>query len=181
MTRGTVERIPAGTDPVSVLAGDLMFVHRHGPVAWIIQIGQSIRPSLRPWRRLTHVAVILDPSTVIEARAHGVVRRPLSEYAARDRIIVHTRLTSIDQAQAIAYVRAQLGERYGVLTFLGTGLRMLTPGRGLWFGGDATQICSGLAATMLERGWFVFPGVVAASMCPAELARSLHVDPHFIH
>ncbi|MGH2870434.1 MAG: hypothetical protein ACRDNK_23055 [Solirubrobacteraceae bacterium] len=170
------ELVAAGA-PAEVVPGDLVFVRRRGPIAWMIQLGQSIRPSLRPWRRLTHVAVVVADGAIIEARARGVVRSPLSEYADRDRIIVHTGLTGDDLAQALAYLHAQLGERYGLVTFVGTGLRMLTPGRGLWFGGDATQICSGLAATALERGWFVFEQV-AASLCPAELARALAVNPH---
>lgn len=171
----TIEHVPAGQDATRAHVGDLVFVHRPGLITALIRVGQWLRPSLRPWARYTHVAVLVGASgMIIEAHAKGVQVADLTEYRDRDYILVRTGLQGYDVLQAEQFLFRQVGERYGFVIFAGTALRMLTPGRGLWLGMNGTEICSGLAAQALERGWYVF-SKLAASLCPAELARELGV------
>ena len=155
--------------------GDLLFFHRHGPIRALIHLGQWLRPSLRPWAHLTHVACVAAPGVLIEAEWPRVHATPLDAYQSSEYVVARTGMDAHDQPQAAAYLNACVGERYGWLTFLGTALRMLTPGAGgLFFGGNRTAICSGMAACMLERGSFIAAGN-ASTMCPAALARAVGV------
>lgn len=169
-----IEIVPAGQDATDPQPGDLIFCHRPGIVSALIRAGQRLRPGDSRW---SHVAVVEGPvgdGTVglIEALTRCVTRSPLSEYRHIEYAICRTRLHGDDQRQAIAFAISCLGQRYGWGVILGIALRYLTPGRGLWFGSNGTEICSGLAAQMLVRGWANFP-VNPASMTPAELAASL--------
>lgn len=169
----TATLVPAGQDATNVQAGDLLFLHMHGPIRLMIHVGQWLRPSLRAWSRLTHVAVITDPSgALIEARWPRVRRGQFTQYRQRDYVHVRTKLHIADQKQAVAYLETCLGDPYGIGTFVGTATRMLTPGKCCILLASRWPICSGLAATALERGWFVAKGA-AASLSPAELAQAL--------
>lgn len=172
----TARLIPAGQDLASPAPGDLLFLHCPGPIHATIHLGQWLRPALRPWARLTHVACITSTAgDLIEAKYPRVRSGHASEYAAQDTVHVSTHLNEIDQLEAVAFLRSRVGDRYGVLIDAGIALRMLTPGHsGLFFGEDRTGICSGLAGEMLCRGPYRFP-IVPSVMCPAELARALNV------
>lgn len=176
--RATCTLIPAGERPVATAPGDLLFLHCPGPIRATIHAGQWLRPALRPWSELTHVACITSTAgDLIEAKFPKVRRGHVSEYHASQYLHVATHLSAEDQAEAVAFLESRVGEPYGVLIDAGIALRMLTPGHGgLFFGRSGTGICSGLGAEMLERGPYVFSGLPAA-MCPAELARALHVLP----
>ncbi len=160
-----MERVPAGEDAAGVMPGDILLCHRRGFVSWVIRLGERLR-----LRRadVSHAAFCETPSTTIEALARGVVRAPLTAYRPIEYWIVRAGLTGDDAAQAVAFARSCVGEQYGWLTDLGIALRFLTPGRGLWFGVEGTQICSGLCAEALVRGWVIYP-VDAASISPQEL------------
>lgn len=186
--------VPASIGLAATLqAGDLIFVRRpryhqltgtrtHRAASWllgaIIWLGQSVRRASRPWANFTHVACSVGGGSLIEAHAGGVKHARLSEYVNRDYYVVRTGLGVIDREQAIEFLRLNVGDGYGYLIFLGIALRMLTPTKwGPFLGWNHTNICSGLAAQMLERAWYVFDGQ-AAQMDPAELARDLGVPPH---
>lgn len=174
----TATLIPAGQDAMAISPGDLIFLHRPGPVRDIIRAGQWVRSGLRPWAALTHVACVRDANgMLIEAVYPRVRRRHITEYHPQEYVHASTGLSQPDQGEAVAYLDSCVGERYGVLTCAGIAVRMFTPGHGgLVLMGSRTGICSGLAAEMLERGSYRFDHV-AASMCPAELARAVGVQP----
>lgn len=163
--------VRAGLNAPDPQPGDLIFLHLHGPVRLMIRLGQDLRPELRPYAHLTHVAVVIDTDgTLIEARWPKVRQIPLDTYQAKDYLYVPTHMDPRDAAQAVAYLKSCLGQPYGVATFVGTGTRMLTPGKGfIQLAGGRAPICSGLAATAMERGTFIANGL-AAGMCPAEVA-----------
>jgi hypothetical protein len=94
---------------------------------------------------------------------------PLAEYRDVEYAIARTGLGQPDRDQVVRFARSCVGQRYGWLSILGVALRYLTPGRGLWFGMDGTEICSGLAAQAMCRGWAIFDHN-PATMTPAELA-----------
>jgi len=116
------------------------------------------------------MATFETPDTLIEAVAQGVVRTPASFYDSYDRVLVRARLDAHDVEQALAFLRSCLGQGYGFVTFVGVALRILTPGRGLWFGLNGTEICSGLGMQAQTRGGGI-PAVDPASMTPAEVAE----------
>lgn len=169
------ESVPAGQDAQRPSIGDFILVNRQGVVPGLIRLGQWLRPSQRPWARFSHVACIATPDgELIEALTRGVVRSPLSDYRDVSYVLVRAGLDEHDQAQALAFLQSCIGQRYGFLTDIGIALRFLTPGRGLWFGADGTQICSGMAAQMLVRGTANFKSN-PASMAPAELGAYYRV------
>lgn len=173
-----VEFSPAGHTPTSLQTGDLLFLHRHGPVRRIIFLGQWLRASNRPWALLTHVACVVEDGWLVEATVPRVRRLRLDHYQLQEYVVCRTSMDHHDQEQARHYLLEQVGEPYGYLTILGISLRMLTPSRlGLFLGLSSTAICSGLGASMLERGWYVFRQA-AATLAPAELARELGVHPY---
>ena len=187
-TARTATLIPAGQTAQNLTPGDLIFLHRPGPIRAVIHAGQWIRPSLRPWAALTHVACVrgtlnqpawgwASPGTLVEAVFPRVRRAHIDEYRPQQYVHVATHLSAEDQAEAAAYLDHVVGEPYGLLTCAGIAVRMLTPGRGgLVLSREGTGICSGIAACMLERGPYVWDGD-ATAMCPAELAKALGVKP----
>ncbi len=155
------------TDPA--VPGDFILCHKHGLVPAIIRAGQTVRA--RPGARWSHAAFVVAPGTIVEALTRQVVRSPLTKYDHVEHRIVHTHLDPVDVRQAVAFAESCVGQSYGFLTILGIALRFLTPGRGLWFGANGTEICSGLVAQALCRGWANF-SVNPASCSPAELGEA---------
>ena len=143
--------------------GDLVFCHRKGLVSAIIRLGTRSK-----W---SHVAWVdrVDPEPIlIEALTRGVVETPYSVYDDIKHEIVRPVLSGRDVEQARKFVRSCLGQKYGWRIIAGSAMRYLTPGHGLWFGMDGTEICSGLCGQALVRGWYNFT-VNPASMSPEEL------------
>ena len=163
------EYIPAGAHPsLAAEPGDFLLVHGHTIISRLIQFGEWLR--FRAGDRWTHMATLETSDTIIEAVAQGVVRTPLAFYDSYDRVLDRSRLDGHDVPQTVTFLRSCLGQPYGVLTFIGIALRILTPGRGLWLGLNGTEICSGLGMQAQTRGW-VIPAVDPASMTPAEVAE----------
>lgn len=166
----SVEKVPIGTDAQNVRPGDFILCHRDGFVSRCIRLGERIKYARGA--RVSHAAFVDDwkgdEPQLIEALTKGVVRTPLSAYRQVEYWLVRTELQAEDQDQAVAFARSCLGQKYGFLIDFAIALRFLTPGRGLWFGVDGTEICSGLVAQAMVRGWANFP-VAPSSMSPAEL------------
>jgi uncharacterized protein YycO len=159
----------AATDPQP---GDFILLHRKGPVSRMIQWSERIR--FKDWSTWSHAAFIENSTTLIEALTEGVCRGPISKYKNTMYILVHTEMQGDDQLQAVRFAQHQVGLKYGFLTDLGIFMRFLTPGRGLWFGTTGTEICSGLVAQAMTRGWEIFE-VTPGSISPAELAQHYNV------
>lgn len=160
-----LEHVPAGTDAADAQPGDFILCHRAGFVSRVIRLGERLR--LRQ-ADVSHAAFCENAGTLIEALTRGVKRTPLAAYRHIEYWIVRAGLDPQDQAQAVAFARSCVGEQYGWLTDLGIALRFLTPGHGLWFGSDGTEICSGLVAQAEVRGWVNYP-VQPAAISPQEL------------
>lgn len=155
-----------------VRPGDFLLCHRSGFVSSAIRLGERLK--FKGGAEWSHAAFCETEDTLIEALTKGVVRNPLSEYHEIEYAVVHTALYGDDQAQAIAFARSCVGHKYGFVTDLGIGIRFLTPGRGLWFGMSGTEICSGLVAQAMTRGWMIFDEN-PASLSPSELALAYGV------
>jgi uncharacterized protein YycO len=169
--------------------GDFILCHRKGLASSIIRMGERLR--FRSGARWSHVVFVVQapesgtdpgghsgwnsPGYVIEALTKGVVRTPLSDYDNIERQVVSTHLASTDRAQAIGFAQSCVGQKYGWTVIFACALRFLTPGRGLWFGMNGTEICSGLVAQCLVRGWANFKSN-PSSLTPAELAEEYGVQ-----
>lgn len=160
-----IEIVPAGSNPVSCRPGDMLFLDRGGLVSRVIKLGERLRSGDT---RYSHVAVVVHDNYVVEALTMGVERDPISKYKDVEYALVHTRLDPLDQAQAVGFAVSCVGYKYGWTEILGIVLRYLTPGRGLWFGMNGTEICSGLAAQAQVRGWANYY-TNPSSITPAEL------------
>jgi cell wall-associated NlpC family hydrolase len=154
--------------------GDFILCHRKGIVSSIIRLGERIR--FRSGDRWSHVAIVENDEWIIEALTKGVVRSHISVYDKTEKLLVSSGLDEHDRPQAVAFAQSCVGQKYGWLIIFGIALRFLTPGRGLWFGSDGSEICSGLVAQALVRGPKIFK-VNPASITPAELAEEYAV-PH---
>jgi uncharacterized protein YycO len=162
---------PNGPRP-DIRPGDFLLCHRPGFVSRCIRLSERIK--FKGGSNWSHAAYCETPDTIIEALTKGVVRNPISVYDGTEYVVVHTDLHGDDLQQATNYARAMVGKRYGFLTDLGIFLRFLTPGRGLWFGMTGSEICSGLVAQAMTRGWMIFDEN-PASLSPSELAIAYNV------
>ena len=163
-----VELISAGQDAQNVRPGDFILCHRRGFASWVIRVGTRSR-----WSHAAFVGDYTpDGKILIEALTRGVVRTPLSAYRGIEYAIVRTGLQGDDQAQAVAFAQSCVNDGYGwgtdIIIPAGIVMRYLTPGRGLWFGMDGTEICSGLVAQTQVRGWANYK-YNPASMSPEDL------------
>lgn len=141
----------------------------------IIRWGERIR--FRSGSRWSHVALVENDEFIIEALSKGVSRSHISVYDHTEKIIVSSGMNDQDRAQAVAFAQSCVGQKYGWITIFGIALRFLTPGRGLWFGANGSEICSGLVAQALTRGPKIFK-VDPAGITPAELAEEYNVPTH---
>jgi hypothetical protein len=162
----SVRMVPKGSI-VGAKPGDFMLTRRKGLVHTLIGLGERIRFRNAHW---THAALFVSPTVVVEALSHGVQYTNIACYENVEYLIVKPNLDPLDVAQACAFARSCVGEHYGFATILGIALRFLTPGRGLWFGLNGTEICSGLVAQALCRGWANFR-MDPATITPAELGE----------
>ena len=155
--------------------GDFLLCHRRGFASWAIRTGERIRYG--KGANWSHAAFCETSDTIIEALTGGVARNSLDVYHDVEYALVHADLHGDDQQQAINFCRSMVGAKYGFLADFGIALRFLTPGRGLWFGMNGSEICSGLVAQAMTRGWMIFADN-PASLSPAELAMAYGVVRH---
>ena len=156
--------------------GDIVLVKNRTFISYIIRVGEWLRFHKDTW---SHVAVAVDDEGgIIEALWDGVHKTNIEKYQHVEYMIVRTSKTILssrpDLQQALAYLYSQLDKPYGYLTLFGTATRFLVPGRAFAFIGSH-NICSGLAAQSLTRGYFT-PSVQPVTMSPTELAEALGVD-----
>lgn len=139
----------------------------------MIRFGERLR--FKSGDRWSHCGVFITPDLIVEALTREVCRTPASAYRNIDHLIVDSKMVELDRKQAVAFATSCVGQKYGWPTIFGIALRFLTPGRGLWFGANGTEICSGLVGQCMVRGWANFK-VNPASMTPAELAEEYKVS-----
>jgi cell wall-associated NlpC family hydrolase len=158
--------------------GDFILTHRHRPYSFIISHGQKLRftGAMRPYAHWSHAALCVDTDgSIIEALGKGVVKNNLTEYEHVEYHYVHVDMDDRDRLQAVKFVQACVGQKYGWGTILGLAFTLAT-GSKLQFGFNGTEICSGLVARALERGNFIFPKA-PNTMMPADLAEIFNVLP----
>jgi hypothetical protein len=160
-----IKQIPAGQDTTGA-PGDILLCNRKGFASWCIRTGETIKLGRKA--RFSHAAIFVKPDGLVESLTRGVAETSLSVYRGVEYVHIATGLDAHDQAQAVNFALSCVGQKYGWLDDVGIGLRFLTPGRGLWFGMNGTQICSGLCAQAQCRGDKIFT-LEPSSISPEEL------------
>ena len=147
--------------------GDILLVHSTGLIPRLIHLGELLHRR-GPATHWTHVAVIVSADgDTVEAQSHGVVASHVSAHP--DSQVVDVGLSDVDRAQAVAFARSCLGDRYGYLTIASIVVDLLTP-KALTFRSPRTLICSELGARALEHGGWVCPELDTSWVMPSDLA-----------
>jgi hypothetical protein len=165
-----VHHLPGEDPPSGMCPGDFILCHRKGFASALIRAGERLRDPANACRWSHAAMVVSEDGRLVEALTRGVSATEVGSYRGTEYDYVRTSMATPDCVQAQRFANSCVGERYGWPTILGIALRFLTPGRGLWFGMNGTEICSGLVAQGLCRGDAIFP-YNPASMTPSELAE----------
>lgn len=180
LTGISVERYGPGEEASHPQPGDFILTHGRAWFNKCVQIGQGwrFRGADRKYAHWDHTAIIVDEhGGLIEAATSGVRLINLSNYKDVEYHLVSLGSTvdATDRAEAVAFAKWSLYEKYGWLTIVCIGIGLLTGGK-LTFGFDGQQICSGLVARAMERTPAIFDRNPEDIM-PADLARYYHVEP----
>ncbi len=175
---------PVGEAPTETVPGDIVLFHGYGsfksPKTWtspFIRFGQRLRPEIRPWAFWNHAAVVSNKEGgIIEALGNGVSFGTLADHKDESFVVCSpTRLSKEDRAQGGFLCETRLGRKYGFFTILSCAYTLLTGGK-FGFSMVGSDICSGLAAAALERGWYVFD-LPTDRIMPAHLGKVLGAQP----
>lgn len=176
----SVERYGPGEEVPHPQPGDFILTHGNAWLNKCVQIGQRLRfrgPD-RKYAHWDHTAIIVDENGgLIEAATSGVHLVNLADYKDVEYHLVSlgTAVNSTDRAEAVAFAKWSLQEKYGWLTIVCIGIGLLTGGK-LTFGFEGQQICSGLVARAMERTPAIFDRNPEDIM-PADLAKYYRTAP----
>ena len=139
----------------SAKAGDLIFCHRKGLIPSLLRLAQSLR--WKPGSTWNHVACLDVPAIsgnswfVIQATSKGVNDLCLlSDIAPGGTYEIVQLPSGVDRDKFLAFVRSQVGAKYGFLTVASIAFNIVTP-RFISFRKAGTWICSAVQAGGL---WF---------------------------
>lgn len=160
--------------------GDLVFCHSKGIVGRAIRLGERLR--FRSGDFYNHVAVLDRPTPdgkdwyVIQAEARGVTSdKLLSSVSPGGSHIIVRPPASVNAADQMEFVRAQVGQEYGFLTILSIAIGIILPRfiRMPSFREDETWICSAIQGEGLRAGGWVHNWSDIYQVVPSELFASL--------
>lgn len=175
--------------PANLQPGDLLCTNITGEVGKLIGLGEWLdtfsfkklfNRELLELRVFSHVAVIRDSATLIEAEAGGARVAPIAEYLDGRPLMFSTGLLGIDKAtgQLIAnYAEAMVGSPYSFLDYGAIAAKRLhlpVPGLKDYINSSSHVICSQLAALAYDKaGKSLFPGYWPGYTTPLDVARLL--------
>lgn len=136
----------------------------------LIQAGERARYGDTDLARWTHTALIVSADgKLVEALESGVHETHISKYAGTDYSILGMTATPEQRALAVAFARAHVGEKYGILDFVSLALQSVFDWN-LSFTVSQQMICSELVARATEKYIASYP-LEPANMMPADLAH----------
>lgn len=156
--------------------GDIFLV-RHGEstISQLIQRGERIRYGDVDACRWTHCGLIVSTDgTTVEAFENGVHRGHLSNYAAKDKVVIDTKAPDELRELAVGFAERHIGDEYGIVAFVGLAIQSLT-GLDLSVHMDQSMICSELVARATEK-FIVSYQRPPDAMMPADLAEFWGVE-----
>lgn len=173
-----VDHYPPGQAPDTFAPGDFS-LHRatttHGrtgattALGKLIQAGERSRFGDCDFARWTHSALIVsETGDICEAIESGVARDNIEKYRGTDYIVVHVTASEIQRGLACAFAETRVGDRYGVLNFVGLAIQAMF-GWNVSLHMDGQFICSGLVSRATEKYIVGYPRS-PESMMPGDLA-----------
>jgi hypothetical protein len=173
-----VSHYPPGEAPDAFISGDFS-VHRATTnkgrggattmLGKLIQAGERARFGDSDFARWTHSTLIVsDTGDIVEAIEKGVALANIEKYRGSDYTIVHVNASGAQRELACGFARTRVGDRYGILNFVGLALQALF-GWTLSIHMDAQFICSGLVARASEKYIEAYPRS-PENMMPGDLA-----------
>ncbi len=93
----------------------------------LVRRGNGLFDGLVRWATASpyfHAALVADNGDLIEARLHGVARRPGSEYDGRADILRPEGTTQAQREAAVAFAQAKVGTAYGFEDVIADALRL---------------------------------------------------------
>ncbi len=154
-----------------------MLSHRHRTMAGLISQAEKRRfngPDA-PYAHWSHAAIVGEDSTVIEAETRGVVASPITKYRDDEYRIVRLDLDADVRNRVVAYANGRIGQAFGYLDLLGSGVYLLT-GWPLRLVRKRHEICSSLVVRALQQGGML-EELDPALTLPADLAKRFDVRP----
>ena len=165
------------SDTRTPVPGDIVFAHSNGIMGRAIRFGEFLR-----WRKGSHwnhacvISRVTQDGTayVIQADLHGVNEATLESVG--DYVILEPP-ARVNRNKILAFTKAQLGSKYGILSILSIVTDILTPN---WFPSmrrKNTWICSAVTAESLRYGGWLhnFPDIYTVT--PAQLFDCLADNP----
>jgi hypothetical protein len=175
----SVERYEPGRKIDRTRPGDFVLTHSRHWTSYLIRFGQSLRfrGPKRKYAYWSHAALFVGTAgEIIEALgpSPGVVLQNISKYQPCEYTVVRIKASPEDRGEEVAFARACLHEKYGILTIVSIALSLVT-GTRFSFGFEGQMICSGLVARALERTHAIFKKE-PSHMMPADLAQLYRVN-----
>lgn len=137
----------------------------------LIMAGERGRYGNSQYSVWTHSALIVSTSgDIVEALADGVARTNMAKYNGKEVLVISPPAPMDVRAYACRFAEAQVGDKYGVIDFIGLAASLLT-GWDLFVGQNRAYICSGLCARATEAytdSGYQFP---PEAMMPGDLAK----------
>jgi hypothetical protein len=177
------------TVPEALQPGDLLATHITGEVGKLIGFGELLNSNrlFHPFsveaKKLSvfsHVAVVRDATTLIEAEVGGARIAPISEYLDGRPILFSTGLLGIDKATGlniVKYAEAMVGAPYSSLDYFSIAAHRFhipVPGLHDYIDDEGHIICSTLAAIAYSKaGKPLFPGQWTGYATPYGVAKLL--------
>lgn len=163
--------------PDDLVPGDFILAHRHHWLAGLISQAQNRRfkGADAVYAHWSHAAVVAGDAHVIEAEIRGVVRSPISKYRDDEYHVVRLdrELDCAARERVVAYANGRIGQAFGYLDMLGSGVYLLT-GFPLRMVRKHHEICSALVVRALQQGGLL-EELDPALTLPADLAKRFDV------
>lgn len=159
--------------------GDVILtgVKAKGWVSRLIKFGAWVARYPAAARRFSHVALVIDADTIVEAIGRGVVYSPIGKYRADDCVLIPMGVAEHDQAQIRAFASSVVAAHtaYGYPSFIACGFNCLLAHfkwRPFTFAVAHTKICSALVADALTRAGVIWDKPLEVVM-PADIWQQL--------
>lgn len=167
--------------PQTFMAGDVGFCHSPGIVGKAIRWGEWLR--FRKGSYYNHTFTLDEWHeenggywTVIQAEAHGVTNtRTIEEATGGGSYIILNKPAGVSTAKQLAFLRAQVGQKYGFFT-IGSIITTLLAPKFINVMLPNTWICSAVAAEGMRAGGWLHNWPDIYQVNPAQLFEALSAE-----
>lgn len=158
---------------MTALPGDIGFAHNKGAMAKLIRVGEWLK--FRKGSGWNHMFVVAEDGNIIQATLKGVIISPLVTVAPGGHYFTMPPPVGVRREDVLAFAKAQVGLRYGVLTIFAIATDILTwqwvPA--LRGARKSSWICSGLGCEALRYGGWLHDWIDIYTVTPAQAYLAL--------